>query len=366
MVGTGRRAEEGFTLVELVVSLTVLAVGILGLVGVSNSSFKVAGTAGTRSKAVALTTQKLEELRAIPYRNLPTGATMTTETVQQGGTVYTVERAVTDEANGSVAQAYKSAVVSVSWTDASGVHETHQSSYIYPGGIGPANAASTLSVSTGPSCTPAAPTLVTALLPLDVLQQSSVVDLTWAHVSTCLASTFIIQYSTDDFATSTEVTRGATVTSYRVTGLPASSSVKFRIAARSAGGQQSGWSTNASATTTAAAPPTCKLGSVSITPAAAEKKSASGGSGLEVNPVVRLTTQGPCTGFRAVYQPTLNSVREALFSPGANGSYTATLAGTTVAWDVGKRYVDVYDSFSAAKVATVLLTVCDHNVSTCA
>jgi prepilin-type N-terminal cleavage/methylation domain-containing protein len=358
--------EDGFTLVELAVSVMILAVGILGLVGVSHGSFEVAGSASTRSKAIAIATQKLEELRAIPYKNLPTGSLVTTEDVLLNNVRYHVERTVTDVADGTITKAYKSTVVAVSWIGASGSHEVHQSSYVYPGGIGPANAATKSSGSNGPAYTPAASATLLAASPTDPAQQPTVIDLLWTYTSTCAASTFIVQYSTNDFASSNEVTRGATTLAYRVTGLTPSTTYKFRVAARSAAGQQSGWSPVATATTTAAAPPACQVGAATITPAAVEKKSASGGSGLEMNPVVQLSTQGPCNGYRAVYQPTLSTSRTTLLAAGVNGSYSAALQGTSVPWDVGKRYVDIHDNFTNVKVASVLLTVCDHNVSTCA
>jgi hypothetical protein len=41
------------------------------------------------------------------------------------------------------------------------------------------------------------------------------------------------------------------------------------------------------------------------------------------------------------------------------------LLGESIAWDVGKRYVDLYQTGSTTKVASVLLTVCEHNADTC-
>ena len=56
----GGDAEAGFTLIELAASLTVLAIGIVGVIGVMNGSFRVAVNASARSKAVAVATAAYE------------------------------------------------------------------------------------------------------------------------------------------------------------------------------------------------------------------------------------------------------------------------------------------------------------------
>lgn len=344
-----------------------MAVGIVGVIGATNSSFRVAGSANGRSKAVAIATKETEELRAVPYDDLVAGSgTVTTEQINVDGVTFNVEKGVNWAADGSVTRAYKEGVVSVAWTDNSGSHEVHQSTYVYPGGIGPVVTTSS-STTVAANCTPAAPLSLVAAAPVDVTQAPSVADLAWTYVSTtCQAETFIIQYSTNNFATQNEITRTATAIAYRVTGLSASTSYKFRVAARSAAGRQSTWSPVASITTAAATQPACQLGSLSVSPSSVNKRSAAEGSGLEVDPLLELPTSGTCNGFYAIYRPTSTSTQRATLVVDATKTYRATLNGRTIAWDVGKRFVDIHDAATNAKVGSVLLTVCEHNVTRCA
>jgi prepilin-type N-terminal cleavage/methylation domain-containing protein len=358
--------DPGFTLVELVVALTILAVAVVSIVGVTSSSLRVATGAGTRSKAVAIATKEIEAVRAVPYPQLvATPPTVQTTTQVQGGVSYRVEKTVVPVADGAVTSAYRRAVVAVSWTDGAGLHEVTQSTYVYPGGVGPAVTAATTTTPTT-ICTPSAPSALVATPPADVLQRSSEVDLVWTHVATaCAVETFIVQSSTDDFFTVNEVTRTATASTYHLTGLSAGVQYKFRVAARSAAGRTSAWSPTATLTTSNLVTSACTTGTLTITPSTINKKSASTGSGLDGDVSVSLPTGGVCTGFKAVYQPTATSGYTTFLVGSLDGTYRATIEGTDVAWDVGKRYIDIYDTVTNAKVASILLTVCAHNVSRC-
>jgi prepilin-type N-terminal cleavage/methylation domain-containing protein len=357
-------SDDGFTLVELVVAIGVLAIGIVSLVGVSNSSFSVAGSASRRSKAVSIATEEVESWRAVPYAALAPSAATTTKAVNN--VTYTVETAIDSMPDGNVTNAYKRGVVAVSWADHAGTHEVHQSTLLYPGNIGPAVTVPVVTTTTAP-CIPTAPTSVVAESQWDGQQEGNWSDVTWVYNGQlCPATSYVLQYSNDGFATSNEITRSATASTYHFTGLSASSTYSFRVAARSVSGSQSTWSPIASLNTGLATAPACVLGSVTITPAAVQKKAASAGSGLSADPVLSLPTYGSCPGFTVSYAPTASSTRTAALAPGANGTYAVTLLGKTIAWDVGKRFVDVYQNGSSTRVASVLLTVCEHNVSTCA
>ncbi|MGQ9604013.1 MAG: type IV pilus modification PilV family protein [bacterium] len=61
------RSEEGFTLIEIVVSMTVLAIGILGLALVFPLSVHDLGKSGSLTKAIELCTEKIEDLHAVAY-----------------------------------------------------------------------------------------------------------------------------------------------------------------------------------------------------------------------------------------------------------------------------------------------------------
>src|SRR5687767_7053121 len=109
--------DVGFTMVELVVAMTILAIAIVSIVGVTNSSFRVAAGAGARSKAVAIATKEIEAVRAIPYPQLvATAPTVQTSTQTQGGVAYQVQKTVVPVVDGAVTSAYRRAVVAVSWS----------------------------------------------------------------------------------------------------------------------------------------------------------------------------------------------------------------------------------------------------------
>lgn len=357
-------SDGGFTLVELVVAISVLAIGIVSLVGVANSAFSVAGGASRRSKAVSIATQAVESWRAVPYAQLaPTTAARSTKTVNN--VAYTVETAIDSMPDSNVTNAYKRGVVAVTWTDQAGTHEVDQATLLYPGNMGPAVTTPMTTTTTSP-CVPAAPTSVVTDSNWDGQQQGNWADVTWVQTDTvCPAVTYVVQYSNDGFATSNEITRTATSSFYHFTGLSSSTTYSFRVSARSATGSQSIWSPIASLNTGATTAPACVLGSLTITPAAVQKKSASAGSGLIADPVLTLPTNGSCPGFTVSYSPTASSTTTGALAPDANGTYTATLLGKSVAWDVGKRYINVYQNGIAANVASVLLTVCDFKVTTC-
>jgi len=68
---TDRKGQEGFTLLEAMVSLTILAVGILGVIGMFVTS--IGGNAQGRhmTEATSLAQSKLDELaNMVPYVNL--------------------------------------------------------------------------------------------------------------------------------------------------------------------------------------------------------------------------------------------------------------------------------------------------------
>lgn len=60
-------AQQGFTLIEVVVSMTVLAIGIMGLAIVFPLSVHDIGKSGTLTKAIELCTEKIEDLHMVAY-----------------------------------------------------------------------------------------------------------------------------------------------------------------------------------------------------------------------------------------------------------------------------------------------------------
>jgi type IV pilus assembly protein PilV len=62
-----RRSEQGFTLIEVVVALTVLAIGIVGLSVVFPLAMRDVSKSGSTTKAVQLCQQKMEEFQMLAY-----------------------------------------------------------------------------------------------------------------------------------------------------------------------------------------------------------------------------------------------------------------------------------------------------------
>jgi type IV pilus assembly protein PilV len=61
------KKEEGFTLIEVLIALTVFAVGLLGVAAMQTSAIKVNSTAGKLTNLSTWGMDKIEELSALPY-----------------------------------------------------------------------------------------------------------------------------------------------------------------------------------------------------------------------------------------------------------------------------------------------------------
>ena len=370
-VPSGRRDETGFTLVEVMVGLTILAVGLVGVIGVTNGNLKTAAGANARSKAISIATLAIESVRAIPYDQLPSTAggpvamhpappEVESNPIAVGGRTFRTQRVLSnDPAN----VGYKQVIVTVDWRDEHGSHVLSQTSSIYPGGIGPAANAPTNSGNGGSNCTPPVPTSLTATVPLGSAGYTAI-DLRWSMPqSSCQAANFVIQYSTNAFTTATQVTSSAFADEYRVEGLASGTALWFRVASKSDQGQQSGWSSVVTASTTAVTVTPCGVGNVTVTPAAINKKNRQLNAGLDTPyPVVNVPSSGNCTGFRIEYKPLFSGAIVSATMVGSGSQWSRQIDGNRP-WDIGKHYVDVYDTSVTPnkRVASVLLTVCEHN-----
>lgn len=63
--------QGGFTIVEVLIAVVVLAVGIIALVGSSASSTRMIGRGRTATRAVQAATERMEMIRADAYRTSP-------------------------------------------------------------------------------------------------------------------------------------------------------------------------------------------------------------------------------------------------------------------------------------------------------
>lgn len=88
---SGVRGEEGLGLVELVMAITILAFVMLALGAAMGTGLRLVGTNRQRVVAANLASQELEEVRSVPFTDLPLGSVeLPPEDV--GGTIYTVRR----------------------------------------------------------------------------------------------------------------------------------------------------------------------------------------------------------------------------------------------------------------------------------
>jgi prepilin-type N-terminal cleavage/methylation domain-containing protein len=127
-----RRGERGFTLIELMVALTVFVILLAGSAIVFSGIMKVTGQNRYRSVAANLASQEMDTVRALAitsFTSLPLGRVTTTQTVDQ--VRYTIDRDaewVTQNAtvgacdgSGGSQLAYLSETVTVSWPNMQGV-----------------------------------------------------------------------------------------------------------------------------------------------------------------------------------------------------------------------------------------------------
>jgi len=68
--GCCRRCARGFTLVELMVGMTILVVGILGVTSMFGTGYTNVGEGARMTMAVSAARQMLEDIRTIPFNNL--------------------------------------------------------------------------------------------------------------------------------------------------------------------------------------------------------------------------------------------------------------------------------------------------------
>jgi len=125
--------KKGFTLLEILVALTILSVGLLGLaslqiVAVRSNSFSL-----QLSTATILAQQKLEEFKQTPYANIASGSDTISSQTGTGAVAtlgITFNRQWTVSDNTPVADS-KQVDVTVSWTGIDGKSHSVTLSSIY-------------------------------------------------------------------------------------------------------------------------------------------------------------------------------------------------------------------------------------------
>lgn len=103
----------GFTLIEMLVAVTILAVGLLGVAGLQGSMIRRNVSAIRNTEATALIEDKIEDIRTMPYDTVSPGV----EDEGNIGTLGIFSRRTTVQNNTPVPGRTKTVTVAVTWND---------------------------------------------------------------------------------------------------------------------------------------------------------------------------------------------------------------------------------------------------------
>lgn len=383
-------SESGFTIIELVVSLAILAIIVAPMASVFWAAIRTAGSAAHRTDGSSIASREIEGMRAVPYAQVgfyadqpgfastfegfttvslgpsspatgalipqmqpltpdPSAATTfapdpnpaNASPIMQGGVKFTVTRNIvwTDakDASTTFTGAYKRLTVVVTWTDGAGAHTVRQDSLLYPGGqgqyAGPMGGATTTTSTTAAPGAPDKPVLA-PITPLASPADQTQAALAWTQPGGTAATSYTIEYSTDpgfppgNFAVVANL--APSVTSYTVTSLTPNTLYYFEILAY-AGTANS--TSNVQSVQTAPLPaPVCTLGGLIV--AGASSLSTTGTrltktGRMSENLTLTLSTSGPCNDIyevKAVDPTNAPDPSSPYVLSGSTGTFTSTIA----------------------------------------
>jgi len=388
-----RHPDEGFTIIEVVASLGIIAVAFAALTTVFWAGLRTAGVSSVRSRGVAVATRETEAIRAVPYDEIgfyvdQTGYVSTfedaptvtladttpagvipriepTATLTVGPSTFTIERHLTlvdaRDSSTTYTQAYKKTTVLITWTDDAGPHTIRQDSIMYPGALGPL--ASTTTTTSPPTVPPAAPTVVSATPISD-----SQIDVTWAAGGGGgTVDHFVVERSTTSTFTSVASSnrQPATATTYSATSLSGSVTYYFRVRAYTTTLLNTVSTNSMSATTPASPAATCSVSSINVTgkqSLSTTKTYLRSNGKMSESLALSMSATGGCSGtayrIRSYRSVTTSQDPDSPWTPTplTSTSRTVDTQSTDDTWSTGVHTFEVIDASGAALSPSVIKT----------
>lgn len=355
------------------VALTVISVGIFSTSRVYVSVITANGVADAREQAVAIAQREVEGMRAPDYDTVGFAATQPgfvasitegsvvydtvvvsspasspqapSETIK--GVTYEIRRDIVWAATSHSNQSFKRLIATVTWEDNGRPHTIRQDAGVYPGGLGPVGGATTTTTAPAASAPDPATGLTATVNSLDPYTQ---IDLTWT-VGVLVPTTWELQRSSDSGLTWVNVTTslpGGTA-SYSDVGLSSSTTYQFRLRGVS-GSFSSSWATVSATTSTP--PPSCTIGSASVTPTTVKKKS---NNKLLSDLNVIVNTTGSCSGLKVEW-PTAAATAPTETMTNSGSQFNGNAGKNDYNWSTGNKVIRILSS-SGTQLATISLVV---------
>ncbi len=106
--------QKGFTLLEILVALTILSIGLLGMAGLTTTIMHGNALSSKVTTATTLGQDRMEHFRRLGYSNTPTTDTTTTEDYNSIANYFSYKRVSFIDVD-SPSAAMKTVTITVSW-----------------------------------------------------------------------------------------------------------------------------------------------------------------------------------------------------------------------------------------------------------